>query len=142
MATIATCPGQTASDSARLGILLSPPGYAQGPEGQILGKDLALAAEGWRGPSEYVATLFAGRNDSSGPMWTLVAAGLLAVVCGGVVFADVALNMSGASLPLAGAAGLASYGFLVRWVARQHNPSGALKIAERIRRAIAYEGNM
>ena len=50
-------------------------------------------------------------------------------------------ELGGVFFPLAAAMGLAAYVCLTRWVARQHNQSGVLRFAERIRRAIAYEGD-
>jgi hypothetical protein len=42
-------------------------------------------------------------------------------------------------LPLASIVGFAAFVFAARWLARQSNPSGLLKFAERVRRALAYE---
>lgn len=141
MATIAQVPSQETLATTSWEIPSSPPEYAQGDEGRLVDYGAARAAVRWRGPSEYVATLLTGRNESSRTARMLPVAGLLAVGCAGLALGGIASDWGGVLFPLAAIAGLGFYTFLTRWVAKQRSRSGVLRFAERIRRAIAYEGD-
>lgn len=142
MATLAPSPQRTTSAATSWGVVFAPPEYAQGDEGRLLDDGAIRAAARWRGPSEYVATLLTGRNESSRTARMLPAAGLLAVSCAVLAFCGFVSDLGAVFFPLAGGAGLAAYTFFAHWVARQESQSRLLIFAERIRRAIAYEGDL
>ena len=141
MAAIAPSPHRTTSSATSWGLLLSPPEYAQGDEGRLLGAGATRAAERWRGASEYVAALLTGRNESAWAKRVLPAAGLFATACAGLTLGGLFTDLGPVFFPLAAITGLAAYTVLTRWVANQKNPSGLLRFAERVRRAVAYEGD-
>jgi hypothetical protein len=142
MAAIASISRYSTNAEAGWGGLFTPPGYAQGDEGRLLGDGVARVAATWVGPSEYVATLLSGRNTSSQTKRMLITAGLLTAACVGFILGGSILEVGKILFPLAAATGLLAYAFFTRWLARQNNRSGVLRFAERIRRAIAYEGDL
>lgn len=141
MAAIASCPREATGETTSVSILYSPPEYAQGVEGRLLDDNVATVAVRWRGPSEYVATLLTGRNESSWTNRLLAAAGVSGIGCAGLALSGLILDLGQVFFPLAGVTGLAAYIFLTRWVARQNHQSGLLRFVERVRRSIAYEGD-
>ena len=125
------------------GVLFASPERAQGEEGRTVGHTLMHAPTEWRGASAYVETLLDG--DSRPPTGqTRIFVAALALVLTGAAFlvAGFGTQMGGICFPLGAAFGLAAYVLLARWVAANARKSRLLRFAERVRRALAYEGEL
>jgi hypothetical protein len=114
---------------------------AQGKEGQSVDCRAAHAAEQWRGASAYVSAMFAKASLPARSNWYLTAAAGFAAACAACTASAVAFGLGTAlSLPAA-AFGYAAYVSFMQWVARNRNRSRWLYFADRVRRALAYEGD-
>jgi hypothetical protein len=121
-----------------------------------------IAYERWRSRSSLLCNVCGGTTQSPTPMaanlWDDPPSAVTdpmggsarrgLVASGGFLAASVALSLGalGSSVPelfvtSAGLAAVASYAFFTRWLARQQPASGILYQLERVRRAVAYEGD-
>lgn len=141
MATLASIPASPMSEESGWGALVTPPGYAQGDDGRLVRSGLESAAKSWKGPSAYVSALFSSRPRAARSNQALLAAFLFASLSIGLASLLWNSTFREPLLPLFAATGLAAYAFLIRWLSRQKSPTGILAFAERIRRAVAYEGD-
>lgn len=139
MAAVATYDRRTTNQR---NMPLNPPGYAQGDIGQILENGVLHAAAQWQGESQYVANILEQPSPSGSSSHAMpVAAGFLAAGSVGFVVTGWAVGFGAVMFPLAGIAGLAAYALAARWLAGRFHGSRILWFVERIRRALAYEGD-
>src|SRR4051794_38766490 len=110
MSAIAPNPYHTSSAATSWGGPLLPPGYAQGYEGQAVGKGVVRTVEQWRGPSAYVASLFVfDVPEQSKSKRKLVVASLFALCCCVLVKAGMFQDWGTVCYPLAAMSGLVAY---------------------------------
>lgn len=142
MATIAAAPRRTVRDAFTKKALWFSEGHAQGQEGKSIRNAIPLQAAKWTGPSRYVRTLFQTNRVGYRDNHLLAIAGMMAVCCIGLGAFGATLSSVSFLTPLSLVPGLFAYSLTARWLARQPNPSGLLKFAERVRRAFAYEADI
>jgi hypothetical protein len=141
MATVAPNPNSPFGDMNCPSFPYLGAGYAQGSEGKAVGRATEKTASEWLRPSIYLAAMLGGPTESYPMNGLLRISVLLTTLSIGLAVAGLTLGGGVVVFPAAILAGLFAYRYFARWLAWRGDRSGFLGFLNRIRAALAYEGD-